>query len=236
MRSPLLLIAGMVALAAACGGQTSGVGGNTGGSRGGTHTSSGGSTGSNSGGSTSGSSSGADDEPDGGICPPSPFFNASATTCNDGMVCSYGDGQGYCGATCTCSNSQWQCVVASCPPPTPCPATDPRLYDGGIACPSVGQSCTYQYPYVPSPDCKDYCTCDPSGTWSCAVGTCSFPDAGPPDVASPPPVTCPAAEPTENSACPSVGNVCTYFSSCESNCLCTDTGWVCATESDCGDE
>jgi hypothetical protein len=243
MRSPLLLIAGLVALAAACGGKTSGNGGETcsplpGCSSSEVCTSPGGCGGECycNGGAwecpVCGDDVDAYPPPDGpdGVCPASP--PTSGDGCSPGgLYCPYGGSQGDCGETCLCTNvysgnnGTWQCSADPCSPPSSCP-TDPPT--SGTACDGVPGTC--EYGGYGDALCGEGCYCDSADVWSCGPTECR--DAGPPDVASP----CPGTEPAEGSACPLVGNVCTYFTSRESNCLCTDTGWVCATESDCGDE
>jgi hypothetical protein len=138
--------------------------------------------------------------------------------------CSYGGAEG-CGETCECANDAWECFGNPCPPPE-CPGVPPP---SGSLCSSIGSSCFFP---VNSSCGEEECDCDPSGTWGCYDIDCfdggvsvdaGFPDAGP----------CPGSEPAQSSICPEEGLVCSYFNGCESNCLCTGGGWVCATEGPC---
>jgi len=99
--------------------------------------------------------------------------------CGDpGATCDYPTGGGSCGSTCTCEqygsdggSYAWSCVSPPCPPPS-CPLAPPQ---SGDACSSISQSCDYTF----DASCGgEYCTCEPSGTWACAIGDCA--DAGPP--------------------------------------------------------
>lgn len=278
MRSTALLFAGMIALAAACGGKTSGVGNpGGGGSSGSGSSSSGGSSGSSSGGisSSSGSvssSSGTnptcaplpgctssvecpdptgcggscyceggqwecadpgcgDDVADAGppdsseTCPPNP--PPPGTACfEDGFSCGYaGSGGGSCGESCDCANGSWECVAPPCPPPT-CPSAAPQP---DTACADIGASCDYT-----SNACFEQCDCNPSGSWSCFIGTCidaGAPDTGIEDASS----VCPVFQPQDGQACSDESAVCSYFdgSGCATNCLCASTGWVCAAQQGC---
>jgi len=267
MRSFLLLLASILALAAACGGKTSGTIGNPG--DGGSSSSSGGS-GSSGGSSTSGSSSG------GVTCTPLPGCSSSlecpspdgcgecyceggqwacaGTGCGDdvsdafpvddspsgscpfdppepgtfcapqNLSCGYGGAEG-CGETCECQNVGWECFPNPCPPP-PCPPSAPP--DGSI-CTGVGSSCFFP---IDSGCGYEECDCDPSGTWGCYTGSCV--DAGPPtDAGIFDAGPCPGSEPPQNAACPEQGLVCEFFEGCQVNCLCTSTGWVCASQGPC---
>jgi hypothetical protein len=266
MRSPVLLFASILALAAACGGKTSGVGSGGGGgsSSGGASSSSGGGSGGGSGGSSGGSSSGGsycsplpgcnsetecpepngcgtcycessgwqctgcgDDEIDAG--PPDSSFGCpidpptAQTSCqSDGLSCSYGSAEG-CGEGCDCYNNEWSCYADPCPPPT-CPSSIPQ---DGTAC--FGQGDCY---YSDGSGCGGAdCYCGPSGSWSCAYSVCV--DAGPPDSGPPDAGGCPGSLPPDGASCDVQGDVCTYLSACETNCLCTATGWVCASQGGC---
>ncbi|HTQ44022.1 MAG TPA: hypothetical protein VMI75_14790 [Polyangiaceae bacterium] len=99
--------------------------------------------------------------------------------CGDpGMTCDYPTGGGSCGSSCTCvpygsdgGSYAWNCVSPPCPPPS-CPPYPPQP---GDACTSFNESCDYAF----DAGCGgEYCTCDASGTWFCAIGDCV--DAGPP--------------------------------------------------------
>ena len=99
--------------------------------------------------------------------------------CGDpGATCDYPTGGGSCGSSCACvpygydgGSYAWDCVPAPCPPPS-CPPAPPQP---GDACSSVNASCDYAF----DAGCGgEYCTCEPSGTWLCAIGDCV--DAGPP--------------------------------------------------------
>lgn len=102
-----------------------------------------------------------------------------------GMTCDYasgGGGGGTCGSSCTCvpygadgGAYAWSCVSPPCPPPS-CPPAPPQ---NGDACSAPSEECDYTF----DSGCGGvYCTCDPSGTWSCAIGDCvdagGIPDAG----------------------------------------------------------
>jgi hypothetical protein len=92
----------------------------------------------------------------------------------DGLDCAYPTMEGCGGDQCTCSGGIWLCNPSKCPPPPPCPASEPAQ---SSICASVGQECTYT-----TNGCGPYCYCDPSGTWSCYEEGCV--DAGPPDAAT----------------------------------------------------
>jgi len=209
MRASLVVSLGLLALAAACRGATTSTG--TGSSDGNTPTE---------------------------ACPASQ--PASGSSCNtDYLYCGYSEPV----ESCNCTYPTWQCASGGCPPGVdcgsidagmpdagPCPATDPRAYNSGIACPSVGQSCNYQYPYIASADCRDYCTCDPSGTWSCALRSCSFPG-------------CPYSQPSNGDSCLLVTSgahvpACDYGNDagCSTQCSCLEGfTWACTSNGLCLD-
>ena len=139
------------------------------------------------------------------------------------MVCDYAPA-GQCGESCDCLNGAWSCSLPPCPPPS-CPDPPPTPQ---TACFDIGIDCYY-------PDdagCGgEECSCDPSGSWSCTFGECI--DAGPPDTGPPDAGGCPASQPPNGEGCDTQGDICSYFGQCETNCLCTTTGWVCATQQGC---
>ncbi|HEX8795393.1 MAG TPA: hypothetical protein VF765_30800 [Polyangiaceae bacterium] len=171
---------------------------------------------------------------------------ASGSSCSTDLL--------YCGysgpvESCDCTYpggyvGTWECASGPCPPGVDCgsidagmavdagscPATDPRAYNGGIACPSVGQSCNYQYPYIATADCRDECTCDPSGTWSCALRSCSFPG-------------CPYSQPANGDSCLLITSgahvpACDYGNDagCSTQCSCMDGfTWACTSKGSCVD-
>ena len=259
MRAPLIAVTCALALAAACGGQTAGVGGgghgsssSGGGSSGGS--SSGGGSSSSGGASSSGGSgcvplpgcssstecpepngcgecycqgsgwecTGCGDDavdasiPDSSIqCPP--VAPADGSLCpENGLACGYASDPGGCGESCDCLNGTWACSYPPCPPPV-CPPDPPTPQ---TSCIGSGLDCYY-------PDdagCGgEACSCDSTGLWECSVGDCI--DAGPPDAG-----LCPGSMPANGDPCDMAGDVCSYLSLCTTNCLCTATGWVCATQ------
>jgi hypothetical protein len=167
------------------------------------------------------------DSPD-QVCPDAPPPAGSACY-PDGMECGWGTEEG-CGESCFCSNGTWECAEDPCTAPV-CPVSAPT---GGTACSGIGSDCSYPVGFCGEEDCS----CDPSGIWSCVTAVCV--DAGPPDTGTPDTgapedagLLCPPSEPASGTGCPDLGNVCTYYTPCETNCLCTSAGWVCATEQGC---
>jgi len=211
-------MAGVVAIAAACGGQTGGLGSGDGGSDG-----SSGSSGSGSGGSSGGSSGSSSG---GTTCAPLPG-------CASSLECPSPDGCGVC----YCEGSEWECSGTGCSDAFPIEdapsACTPFAPFNGTVCSDIGAQC-----YYPSDGgCGgDACYCQPSGTWLCEQGECV--DSGPPPFEGgffDSPDSCPENQPHDNAPCSDQGNICSYFTSCETNCLCASSGWVCATQQDCGD-
>jgi hypothetical protein len=94
----------------------------------------------------------------------------------------------------------------------------------------VGSTCFYDLDGL----CNDAseCVCDPSGTFGCFPDCVVVDDAGPPDSGSPDAGAgpCPEELPASGSPCTDEGLVCSYFPACETNCLCADNAWVCATQ------
>ena len=139
--------------------------------------------------------------------------------------CSYGSAEG-CGESCDCQNGVWECFSNPCPPPL-CPQNAPP---NGSLCSGIGSTCFFPV----NDSCgEEECDCDPSGTWGCYDVDCF--DSGPPTDAgifdSGP--VCPGSQPAQSSPCDELGNVCSYFTGCETNCLCASSGWVCATQQGC---
>jgi hypothetical protein len=106
-----------------------------------------------------------------------------------------------------------------------CPQYPPQ---SGTAC--FGQGDCF---YSEGGSCdEEDCECGPSGIWFCSYSICA--DAGPPDSGFfDSGDICPGGQPPDGASCGDEGNVCTYFSPCETNCLCTGSGWVCATVQGC---
>ena len=219
MRSSFLLILGMLALAAACGGQTGGIGNGDGGSNSS-------SSGSGSGGSSGGISSSSGSSSGGTTCAPLPG-------CSSSVECPSPNGCDFC----YCEGGEWACGKSGCLDASPfedAPYTCPAFAPPGdsVACSDIGAQCFY--PSDAGCGGGDACFCQPSGTWACDQSTCfdsgqldgGFFDSGD---------GCPQNQPPNNEACSTQGNVCSYFTSCETNCLCASTGWVCATQQNCGD-
>jgi hypothetical protein len=219
MRSSLLVLASILSLAAGCGGQTSSIPGGGGSSGGGSGSSSSSSGGGSSGGASGGGSSG-------GVAPNCPMNPPSSGTgcATDGTTCEYGSSKG-CGESCYCQNDTWLCAEPPCTMEI-CPQDPPQ---SGSPCQMIDSVCGY----ATNGGCDDEkCTCDPSGTWSCEGSGCvdasAPPDAGgPPDASDAP---CPPTVPGSTKACPQPGLVCSYDNGVETNCLCAETGWVCATQ------
>ncbi|HEY1695898.1 MAG TPA: hypothetical protein VGG39_27210 [Polyangiaceae bacterium] len=226
MRSPLLLILGMMALAAACGGKTNGGGPGGGGSSSGSSSSGSSSgsgsgsssgisssSGSGSGGSSSGISSSSGGSSSGGnYCEPLPGCTSS-TECPD---------PGGCG-DCYCSGGGWACTgcgddaTDAYPPPDDapygyCPGAPPA---SGSICYEDGTTCGYG---SNGDGCGEECTCA-NGTWQCYSDPC-------------PPPECPPYVPTPGTYCAGGGESCFYGSgSCDStDCYCdANSGtWSCS--------
>jgi len=219
MRSSFLLVLGTLAFAAACGGQTGGIGNGDGGS----NSSSGGS---GSGGSSGGTSGGSGSSSGGTTCAPLPG-------CSSSVECPSPDGCDFC----YCEGGEWACGKSGClvdaspveDATSTCLGYAPP---DGAACSDIGAQCFYQN----DAGCGgDACYCQPPGTWLCEQSTCF--DSGPSfdggffDSGD----GCPENQPPNNEACTTQGNICSYFTGCETNCLCASSGWVCATEQNCGD-
>ena len=159
-----------------------------------------------------------------GVCPLNP--PNPGTLCDaPNASCSYGSAEG-CGESCDCQNGTWECFSNPCPPPL-CPQYPPP---NGSLCNGIGSSCLFPV----NDSCgEEECDCDPSGTWGCYDIDCF--DGGPPSDAgifdSGP--VCPGSQPAPSSPCDELGNVCSYFTGCETNCLCASSGWVCATQQGC---
>ena len=172
---------------------------------------------------------------DGGLgCPTDqpPVPGSFCSTCPD-FGCGYTLESG-CGVTCNCIDSTWLCIIPPCGPPPLCPQFPPS---SGTPClGSVGTTCFYDL----DGSCSDaqQCVCEASGTFSCfdpyacPGGDDGGFDTGPPDTGSVDAGSglCPEQQPVSGSPCDSNGFVCTYFPACETNCLCADDAWVCATQ------
>jgi len=170
----------------------------------------------------------------GAQCPSAPPFSGEPCSGCQAYGCGYASDAG-CGETCTCQGGTWECFTPPCTPPPPPPICPEFPPSSGTACFGVGSSCFYD-----TDDgglCQDAieCVCDPSGTFDCFPG-CIIDDSGPPDTGPPfdagPPDSgpCPESVPFGNSPCPDDGLVCSYFAGCETNCLCAQNSWVCATQ------
>ncbi|HEY1694339.1 MAG TPA: hypothetical protein VGG39_19355 [Polyangiaceae bacterium] len=242
MRSTLLLLAGL-ALAAACGGKTSGArgaedgdsgtgasdgaaDGNGGGSVDATASSSGGSSDASrgsdsaSGGSSGASSSGIGTEA-GNTCKPLPGCS-STTTCPSTDGCN----------TCTCEDGVWECTGYACPDGSlneNCPqgATNHSPCD-----PTTQGECTI--PLDPGSACATWqCRCTSASVFYCTAIDCA--DAA----TSPPAYDCPSPQPTEASACPLDGALCAYGTCIKdaqepsTNCLCVNGAWTCSEVTGC---
>lgn len=207
MRSPLFFIAGMIALAAACGGQT--VGGipdhGDGGSSSSGGSSSGGGSGSSSGISSSSSSGSA-------TCKPLPG-------CGSSTECSNPDGCGIC----YCEGGNWACAETGCgddavdaqpPPDSPDDYCPPQAPQEGTICYVDGLDCGYGS----NGGCGESCDCA-NGVWTCSGDPC-------------PPPECPPSEPAGGTACSSIGIGCGYPSpsGCGGDeCNCDPSGiWYCS--------
>lgn len=178
-------------------------------------------------GSSSGSSGATDAQPPQGVndggCPYSPPLPATVCAA-DGVVCGWG-GKGPCGESCSCENSAWQCQIQSCPPDV-CPVEP----SSGAACPQAGLACFYAI----VGGCGDEeCDCSSSGTWSCVENMCV--DAGAPSDGGSDDGGgyCPLYQPPNSAPCSDPGTVCSYYTGCETNCLCASSGWVCAAQQGC---
>ena len=262
MRSPVLVFASILALAAACGGKT---GGTIGGDGGGSSGSSGGSSGSSSGGVSCKPLPGCDSSvecntPDGcgtcfcengswectgggcgddvadasppedapfEVCPPEPP-SPGGICFESNTFCDYPTDAG-CGEGCFCANGSWECSANPCPPPS-CP---PSVPPPGTACSGPNTSCFYPV----GDGCGEIeCDCDDPGYFTCITSECfdaGPPDTGPPDSGFNDGGGCPGVQPVENGSCLSQGLVCSYFTGCETNCLCSSNGWICANEGPC---
>jgi hypothetical protein len=215
----------MIALAAACGGQTSGVGdgGPGGGSSGGASSSGaqssssgagssgGGSSGAgSSGGGSSGAGSSGGGSSGGAYCAPLPGCDSS-TQC---------PAPGGCGV-CSCSGGEWFCEGGGCgddeadafPPPEDAGACPPGPPEQGTAC-LEGLVCGY-----PPEGCGEQCDCA-DGAWECYAEPC------------PPPPPCPSYDPA-GTYCQAPGTSCFYGSgnACSTeDCYCDPDSdyWECS--------
>lgn len=173
-RAPFVVtVASVVATlgASACGGST-----NTDGSGG---ASSGGSSGSGGVGNASGSGGSGNASGTGGQnaqCPGS--FPTDATACaQEGLSCSYSQGQCCPPWEARCVNGAWQGLISSCnpPPPDACPATPPTpgtACGSSDPCASVYQYCTYDTCQEGTDNVTAECQ---AGVWSVKSTQCTAP-------------------------------------------------------------